>query len=126
MKEFSMSKRDNGQAVVSDKVKQAFWFASGTLCGLVMLSICRASIPAGSNRPDLSPEALSPTAVTDDTALYQSLSEIRVRKERTPTFDADISRLSRMEGRYHEKRSLGHRSSVRGAMNRISKRRYQD
>jgi hypothetical protein len=69
--------------------KQVFWFAGGALCGLAMLSISKASV--------------APSQVTDDTAIYQNLSEIQVSKDQAPSFDSDISRLSKMEGHYQEK-----------------------
>ena len=73
----------------NERLKQLLWFSGGALCGLAMLSISKASI--------------APNQVTDDTAIYQNLSEIKVTKERAPNFDSDISRLSQMEGRYQEK-----------------------
>ncbi len=72
-----------------EKIKQLLWFSGGALCGLAMLSISKASI--------------APSNVTDDTAIYQNLSEIRVDKERAPNFDSDISRLSKMESHYQDK-----------------------
>jgi hypothetical protein len=47
-----------------EKIKQLLWFSGGALCGLAMLSISKASV--------------APSQVTDDTAIYQNLSEIRV------------------------------------------------
>ena len=73
----------------SERTKQLVWFTSGALCGLAMLSICKASNV--------------PNNVTDDTAIYQNLSEIQIKKENAPNFDSDISNLSRMEGRYKDK-----------------------
>lgn len=72
-----------------EKIKQLLWFTGGALSGLAMLSISKASV--------------APSEVTDDTAIYQNLSEIRVDKERAPNFDNDISRLSQMENRYQDK-----------------------
>lgn len=72
-----------------EKFKQLLWFTGGALCGLAMLSISKASV--------------APSQVTDDTAIYQNLSEIRVDKERTPNFDSDISHLSQMENHYQDK-----------------------
>lgn len=72
-----------------EKIKQLLWFTGGALCGLAMLTISKASV--------------APSQVTDDTAIYQNLSEIRVDKERAPNFDGDISRLSQMENRYQDK-----------------------
>jgi hypothetical protein len=72
-----------------EKIKQLLWFTGGALCGLAMLSISKASV--------------APSQVTDDTAIYQNLSEIQVTKERAPNFDGDISKLSQMENRYQDK-----------------------
>jgi hypothetical protein len=72
-----------------EKIKQLLWFTGGALCGLAMLSISKA--------------AVAPSDVTDDTAIYQNLSEIRVDKEQTPNFDGDITRLSQMENHYQDK-----------------------
>ena len=72
-----------------EKIKQLLWFSGGALCGLAMLSISKASV--------------APSQVTDDTAIYQNLSEISVEKERAPNFDSDISHLSQMEARYRDK-----------------------
>jgi hypothetical protein len=86
------------ETAFSERTKQVVWFTSGALCGLAMLSICKASIPSSNG--------LSPSNVTDDTAIYQNLSEIQLNKDRAPNFDADIANLSQMERRYHEKPAL--------------------
>ena len=93
---------------------QAVWFTTGAFCGFVMLSISKASIgPSGSTKVPTSADRLSTSsAITNDTALYQNLSEIQVGKERTPNFDSDISRLSQMEGRYREQPKLNQQRRV--------------
>ena len=70
-------------------VEQLRWFAVGLVGGLTMLSIALGSVPTRGT-------------VTDDTALYQSLSEIRVHKQQDLNFDGDIARLSALEDRYRE------------------------
>src|ERR1700756_883443 len=92
-----------------EKFKQLLWFTGGALCGLAMLSISKASI--------------APSQVTDDTAIYQNLSEIRVEKERAPNFDSDISRLSQMERRYQDKLPANKRLAVRA---RVQQNHSQD
>jgi hypothetical protein len=87
-----MTKAVNNNSEFSERTKQLVWFTSGALCGLAMLSICKASNV--------------PSNVTDDTAIYQNLSEIQIQKERAPNFDSDISTLSKMEGRYKDKPAL--------------------
>lgn len=47
-----------------------------------------------------------PRHVTNDTAIYQNLSEIRVQRQKELSFDADIARLSGMESRYRERLPL--------------------
>ena len=86
-------------------------FSSGALIGLTTLSISLASVPK---------------RVTDDTAIYQNLSEIRVPKGTRPNFDAEIARLSNLEGRYREKLpALSRRAQLKGPMQRIAQQKYQ-
>jgi hypothetical protein len=92
----------NNSSPFSERTKQVVWFASGALCGLAMLSICKAAIPPSAN-------GLRSSAVTDDTAIYQNMSEIQVKKEHTPNFDSDISNLSQMERRYQARPALKQR-----------------
>jgi hypothetical protein len=97
-KELAMSKsKSMNNSEFSERTKQLVWFTSGALCGLAMLSICKAS-----NAP-------VPSAVTDDTAIYQNLSEIQIHKESAPNFDSDISNLSKLEGRYQDRPALRQR-----------------
>jgi hypothetical protein len=85
---------------------QAVWFTTGAVCGFVMLSISKASIstnvPSSSSADRLS----TSSSITNDTAIYQNLSEIQANKEHSPNFDSDISSLSKMEGRYRERPQL--------------------
>lgn len=65
------------------------WFSCGALSGITALSLSSASLP--------------PTGhVTDDTAIYQNLSEIRSPKAKDPNFDADIERLANLEKTHQE------------------------
>jgi hypothetical protein len=91
---------------------QLVWFTSGALCGFVMLSISKASISNNKAVPS-SADRLATSQITNDTAIYQNLSEIQMDKERTPNFDSDISRLSQMEGRYREQPKLAQRKVKR-------------
>jgi hypothetical protein len=94
-------------------MQKMMWFFGGLLIGLTALSITRASVPSTKNR------------ITDDTAIYQRLSEIRVRKEAQIDFDADINRLARLEGRYREKLpSLSQPSRVQAPLKRVANERY--
>ena len=81
------------------------WFVSGVTAGIVSLSLSFASVP---------------TRVTDDTAIYQKLSEIRISKEAQINFDSDLSRLSQMENHYQERLP-----ALRAPMKRISQQKYQ-
>jgi hypothetical protein len=80
MKEYVMKKK----TAWSKKV------ASLSVLMLVVSSIASASVPSRGR-------------VTDDTAIYQNLSEIRVARERELNVDSDIARLSALEGRFKEK-----------------------
>lgn len=84
-------------------------FNTGTVLGLVTLSLAWASVSKH-------------TKVTDDTALYQNLSEIRVPKAAQVNFDSDISKLSQLEVRYKEKLPDARLASP---MKRISQKKYQ-
>jgi hypothetical protein len=66
------------------------WFLSGLVVGFTALSITRAAVPMRG-------------FVTDDTAIYQRLSEIHVKKQAKIDFDSDIVRLSKLEKQYKEK-----------------------
>lgn len=87
-------------------------FGFGALLGVTMLSIALASVPRKG-------------MVTDDTAMYQKLSEIHVAKEASPNFDSDIARLSALEPRYQERLPLAKQQRIAGPMNRISKKPYR-
>ena len=96
-----------------ENFKQLLWFTGGAVCGLAMLTISKASV--------------APSLVTDDTAIYQNLSEIQVTKERVPSFDSDISRLSQMEGRYREKLpgNLVRNQNFHGSVKRVAQQQYR-
>lgn len=85
-------------------------FGSGMLMSLASVSIAFGSVPQ---------------RVTDDTALYQRVSEIRVSRQGKLNFDSDIAQLSRMEGRYKEDLPLSANPKLRGAMTRISQQKYR-
>ncbi len=89
---------------------KAFWFSCGTIVGLTTLSITLASVP---NR------------VTDDTAIYQHLSEINVPHQGHLNFDSDIAKLTAEEASYRENLPrLSDRPSLRGPMKRIAHKKY--
>ena len=92
-------------------MKKLMWFSCGLLVGLTALSVCKASIPGKGK-------------VTDDTAIYEKLSEIQVRKEAKLDFDSDIGHLSQLEGQYHEKLpSLVKHPRLKGPLARVSQQR---
>jgi hypothetical protein len=86
-------------------MKKLWIFVVSLAVGLTTLSLALGSVPS---------------KVTDDTALYQNLSEIRMPKEDQPNFDIDITRLSKLEGRYAE-----HLPPLSGPMARVAKQKYQ-
>lgn len=64
-----------------------------------------------------------PRNVTNDTALYQNLSEIRAQKTRDLNFDSDVNRLASLEWQYKE--NLPGHPRARGAFARIQKAKYK-
>ncbi len=89
------------------------WFTCGLVLGLTALSISKAAVPGKSRG-------------TDDTAIYQKLSELNVRKEAKKDFDADITRLSQLEARYQEKLpSLANHPRLKGPIQRVSQQKYR-
>ncbi len=71
------------------KAAASLWFACGALAGLMSLTLSMASVPGRGQ-------------ITDDTAIYQNLSEIRAAKVQDLNFDGDIERLTVMKGRFRE------------------------
>jgi hypothetical protein len=95
-------------------MQKLIWFSCGLLIGLTALTISKASVPTRDR-------------ITDDTAIYQNLSEIRVKKEAKIDFDSQISRLSQLEGRYQEKLpSLSQHPRLKGPVQRVSQQKYRD
>ena len=86
--------------------------SSVAVMGLTTLSVAMGSVPSRSR-------------VTDDTAIYQNLSEIRVGKEVNLNFDSDIARLSASEGQYREKLpALSQHPRLRAPMKRVAQQKY--
>jgi hypothetical protein len=91
------------------------WVFCGTMIGLTSLSIALGSVPS-----------TTPMHVTDDTAIYQRLSEIKVPREARPNFDSDVERLSDLEPRYRENLpSVIRDPRLAGPMKRIAKQGYR-
>ncbi len=89
------------------------WFVCATAFALTTLSLSIASVP------------LESMHITNDTAIYQNLSEIKIPHEPRPNFDGDIARLATLEGNYRENLpSLTKNPSLLGPMKRISKQAY--
>jgi hypothetical protein len=92
------------------------WFGLGALIGFIVLSIALASVPRKGQ-------------ITDDTAIYQDMSEIRVPREAKPNFDMDIQKLSNMESHYHEKiparQTPAMNPKVKNAVSRVNQRQYR-
>lgn len=87
------------------------WFGLGAVIGFVVLSIALASVPRKGQ-------------ITDDTAIYQDMSEIRVPREAKPNFDGDIQKLSNLESHYHEKLPLNQNPKTKNALTRVNQRPY--
>ena len=91
------------------------WFFCGLLAGLTALSITKASVPTRSQ-------------LTDDTAIYQRVSEIRVKKELQVDFDSSLNALHAKEkkSQYHEKLpTLSDSPRLKGPVERVSRQRYR-
>ena len=92
-------------------MKFLMWLGCATVAGLTTLSIAMGAVPSG--------------RVTDDTAIYQHLSEIKVSKDGRPNFDGDIQRLSSLEPAYREKLpALSRDPRLTGPMKRIANQPY--
>ena len=95
------------------------WFGTGTAAGITLISFSSASVPT---------KAPAAGTVTDDTALYENLSEIRSAREKDLNFDGDIEHLSKLEGHYREKlpsRARAAHARLQGPMQRISAKQYR-
>lgn len=100
------------------RMQRIFWFGCGVFVGTMALSVSFAALTPT--------PTVAPTQVTDDTALYQKMSEIHVRKEGNPSFDRDIERLSQSESRYREELPvLAQSPRLRTPMERIAKTKYR-
>ncbi|MFZ9596634.1 MAG: hypothetical protein ACO3A2_11230, partial [Bdellovibrionia bacterium] len=74
-------------------MKKLVWFNFGLIVGLTLLSFAKASIPSSGR-------------LTDDTAIDQRVSEIRVKKQAQLDLDLEIAHLSRLEKKYEERLGL--------------------
>src|SRR5579884_2151709 len=90
------------------------WFISGVALGCTTLTLALANVPA--------PHSV----VTDDTAIYQKLSDIRVSKEGKVDVDAELSRLESEESRFRENLPSAHPvARLRAPMQRIAAQKYK-
>ena len=95
------------------RMQKTVWFLGGMLSGLTALTITRASVPVTGN-------------VTDDTALYQRLSEIHVKKEAKIDFDSDINNLAQVENRYQERLpSITQQRRLKKPIHRVAQQNYR-
>jgi hypothetical protein len=94
------------------KSERSRLFYLGGVIGLTALSIAFASTAKHGS-------------ITDDTALYDSLSEIRVPRQGKINFDEDIAKLSRMEAKYEEPLPGGKSARVNRPSQRISQQKYR-
>jgi hypothetical protein len=95
-------------------MKFKMWMGIATAVGLGSLSLAMGAVPQARS------------VVTDDTAIYQHLSEIQVSREARPNFDGDIARLSAIEPAYREKLpTLSRDPRLASAMKRIAGKSYR-
>lgn len=89
-----------------------FSFLSVALLSLSTFSASFGSVPpAGQN--------------TNDTAIYQNMSEITVPRQGKITFDSDLQRLNQMEPKFHERLPrLADRPELARPIHRISTQKY--
>lgn len=71
---------------------KSMWFVGGFMLGLITVSLAMGAVPGRVRSGE----------VTDDTALYQKLSEIRVNRQADLNFDSDLEDLSKREKLYSE------------------------
>lgn len=92
----------------------ATWFVSGMVMGLTGLTIAKGAVPLQGR-------------VSDDTALYQNLSEIRVGKTQNLNTESEIARLASLERRYPEGAlpRVSEHQRVKPVLDRISKTNYR-
>lgn len=65
------------------------------------------------------------TRVTDDTALYQNLSEIRVPRTKSINVDLELKQVVAAENRYRERLPrLADRDDLQGPMKRVRRMKY--
>lgn len=98
---------------MQDRALKLGWLGCATVLGLATFSFALGAVPKSGK-------------VTNDTAIYQNLSEIRVARETDLNFDSDVSKLAAAEGRYQEKLpSLASHPRLRAPLERISKQKYR-
>ncbi len=86
----------------------------GALYGALFGAVAMGSVPS------------RPSQITDDTVLYQKLSDISVAREPAPDFDGDLLRLSAAEGRYKENLTpVASHPRVKSALQRIAAQPYR-
>ncbi len=95
-------------------ISRTFWTYS-ILGGALVLSWV-----SGTSIHFRSPASL---AVSDDTALYQNLSEITVQKQGRMSFDKDIQQLAAIAPRYRENLPAAD-LRLQGPMKRVAAQKY--
>ena len=87
--------------------------SSGFAFALTSMSVAMGSVPTAGRG-------------TDDTAVYQKLSEINVPRQRGINFDSEIAQLSKAEARFNEELpTLSKDARLRGPMGRINGQKYR-
>lgn len=90
------------------------WFVCGMIMGLTGLTIAKGAVPIRGR-------------VSDDTALYQNLSEIRVSKTHGLSTESEIAKLASLEHRYPQASlpRVSQHERVKPVLDRISKTSYR-
>lgn len=88
-----------------------FVFSGGLALSVITLSIARGSVPLRNQR------------VTDDTLIYDRVTEIRAQRAAKPDFDAELQSLSAMESRYRE--HLPALERLQAPMKRVAQQHYR-
>lgn len=111
--------------LISRTITGISWAALGVTTALLTITVARGAVPKLGR-------------VTDDSAIYENLSEIRVQPQKELDLDGDISRLAEMESSYHEHLGKGpHTKKARPAdrltndrlaapMARVAQRKYKN
>jgi hypothetical protein len=100
------------------------WFWIATLAGFAVFALLEIGVAGASVPPQAAPAPIQGLRITDDTALYQNISEINSPRLGHVDFDSDLQRLSQMERQYVDRARirLPQTGNVRGKTSRAVRR----